>query len=332
VPKKKRLEKTGPKEKMTTAQRVVEALRKAHGEDAAGTLGNGGISRVKEVLPFGLDVLDRRVLGIGGLPYGRVTEVSGPESAGKTSLVNHLIARAQRDGALATLGDSERKVSPDWCDVFGVNRADVVVLPARTIEEYLDHVGTMLSKFPRVKQAHFLDSVATTDSRKVFEQDLEEKEIPGVNAAAWSRGLRRYVKELSEHPAGALMVLVNQVRSKIGVLYGPKENTTGGRAIPYYSTIRLAVFHGKTLKDGEENRVAKWVGVRAMKNHCAVSGNYASVLLRFRTGFDDDASTVEHAHEMKITDPKDRDPVEARRCLGWAKESENKEESDGPGR
>lgn len=311
------------KEKRTVAEQMRDALRKDLNDDgAAMTLEGGGYSSVREVLPTGLDVLDHHVIGIGGLPYGRVIEISGPEDSGKSSLVNHLMAAAQRDGAVACLGDAERKVQPNWVQVFKVRLDEVLLLPARTVEEYLGEVTTTIRKFgKRYKIAFFLDSVATCTPQKAFDEDLSENAIPGAMAAAWSRGLRLLNPILSE--SRALLVLINQNRSKIGVMYGPTEETTGGRAIKYYSSLRLSVNHGKGVKVGDQH-TGKWANVSALKNHVGANNQHhgARILLNYENGFDDARSTLMHAKEMGCVDPKCQSVKEARKNLGWERDAE----------
>jgi recombination protein RecA len=332
VPKK--VKRSGPKRSsakrsdLSVTEQVVELLRTQFKDpSAATTLANGGYSQVREVLPTRLEVVDRYVLGVGGLPYGRVVEISGGEGVGKSSFVNHLIACAQADGAVATLGDSERKVAPNWCDIHGVNRKDVVLLPARTIEEYLDEVGVMVEKFPRQKQVHFLDSVATTDPQKAIDEALQDKEVPGAQAAAWSRGLRRYVKPINEHRGGALLVLVNQLRSKVGVLYGPTEDTACGRAIKYYCSLRIAMYHGATTKEGDR-KTGKWATMVAFKNQVAIQGNKAKIYMDFAKGFSDGETTLAHAREVGCIGEKSNNLAEARANLGWAPLNESEGGSD----
>lgn len=199
------------KDERTMAEKIRDHVRKEMGDPtAAETFAGVGLSSVKEVMPTRLGVIDHWVAGIGGLPYGRSVEIAGPEDVGKSSLINHLIWAAQQDGAVASLGDSERKVQPDWVDVFKVDRSQVLLLPARTIEEYLQDLTIIIKKYKRTKMVHFLDSVATTQPQKALDEDLTENEIPGAMAAAWSRGMRALNPVLSE--SRSILVLVNQLR------------------------------------------------------------------------------------------------------------------------
>lgn len=316
---------TEKKDKRTLTERMRDALREEmNDQGAATTLGDGGYSSVREVLPTKLDVLDNWCLSIGGLPYGRIIELSGAEDVGKSSLVNHLMWAAQQDGAVASLGDAERKVQPNWVDVFKVDRDAVLLLPARTIEEYLQEVTITIRKFGKKhKIAFFLDSIATTQPQKAIDEDLTEAEVPGAMAAAWSRGLRALNPILSE--SKAILILVNQLRSKIGVLFGPKEETACGKAIKYYTSLRIGMNHGKAVKHGDRH-VAKWVGIHPFKNHLGPNHRGAKILLNFENGFDDARSTLMHAKEMGCVDAKCQSVKEARKNLGWERDAEAPDE------
>jgi recombination protein RecA len=307
-----------PKVVESFAARAAKMLREEFGDESADTLADGGYSKVHSVLPTGIEVMDRWVIGIGGLPYGRIIEISGPEDVGKSSLINQLMGAAQRDGAVACLGDAERKVQPEWVDVFGVDRKEIILLPAETVEQFLSQIRTMLRKYGKTKKLVFiLDSVATCMPKKALESDLNEAEIPGAMGAAWSRGLRALHKTLSA--SSSMLILVNQLRSKIGVMYGPTEDTPGGRAIKHYASLRIGMGHGKSVKDGDKH-VAKWANVRVLKNHLGPGANHrkATILLDFEVGWNDERSTMYHAKEMGCVTADCRSIEEARKNLGWS--------------
>lgn len=316
--------KKAPKAKATKAEKkdarsLTEKMRDhlrltMKDETAADTFAGDGLSSVREVMPTRLDVLDHGLIGIGGLPYGRIIEISGAEDTGKSSLVNHLIWAAQQDGAVASLGDAERKVQPNWVDVFKVERKAVLLLPARTVEEYLQELAVTIKKYKRTKIVFFLDSVATTQPQKALDEDLTDNEIPGAMAAAWSRGLRSLNPLLSE--SRSMLVLVNQVRSVIGNMYGPTENTAAGRALKYYLSLRLSMYHGQTLKDGKVP-IGKWSKLSVGKNHLSQKQPAVSILLRYTSGWDNDRSTLMYAREVGAITRTDRSVKTARQCLGW---------------
>jgi recombination protein RecA len=317
-PRAAKAPRAAKKDTRSLAEKMRDEVRKAFKGDpeSATTFEGDGFSAVKEVLPTRIEVLDRHLLGIGGLPYGRIVEISGVEDTGKSSLVNHMIWAAQQDGATASLGDAERKVQPNWVDVFKVNRKDVLLLPANTIEEWLKAVTLNVQKFgKRNKLAFFLDSVATATPQKAVEEDLTDKEIPGAAAAAWSRGLRRLRGALSD--SLAVVVLVNQIRSKIGVMYGPTEESSGGRAIKHYASVRLTVGHGPAHKVGKSH-VGKWATIRTIKNHLANANHRkAMALLHFEQGWDDPRSTLLFAKANGVVVRSCRSLKEARMGLGW---------------
>jgi len=314
APKAEKPEKK--KDPRTLTERMRDEVRKHfNDESAADTFGDGGYSMVREVLPTGIEVVDRHVVGIGGLPYGRIVEVSGLEDTGKSSFINGLIAAAQRDGATASLGDSERKVQPNWVDTFRVSRPDVLLLPATTVEEWIASVMLTVRKFgARNKLVFILDSVPSTTPKKAFEEDLRESEIPGAMAASWSRGLRQLNKLISERLV--MVILVNQLRSRIGVLYGPTEETAGGRAIKQYASLRLSLTHGPSHKEGPAT-TGKWVKFRAQKNHLASGYRDAMALLHFEQGWDDHKTTMLFARKAGAVASSCRSLREARVALGW---------------
>ena len=301
------------------AERIAAEIRKAmNDEEAAMTFGGQGLSSVREVMPTGIEVLDQHVLGIGGFPYGRIVEIFGPEDVGKSSLANQIMAAGQRDGATALLGEAERKVQPGWVDLFGVSRKDVVLQPADTIEQWCESVGVAVEKFgARHKLVAVLDSAAAPPPQKAFEEDLTDAEIPGAAGAAWSRCLRKLKYQISGKLV--LIVLVNQLRSKIGVLFGPTEESPGGRAIKFHSSVRLIMGHGPHVKAGKAT-TGRWVSVRAVKNHLVSERRSARVLLDFQRGWDNDRSTLLFAKETGIVDKKCRSLREARIGLGWGGE------------
>jgi len=321
-PKKKRAPRP-PKEvavELTVAERAAALLRKEFGgaggeNSAASTLALGGRSRVRSVMPTGLSVLDHHVIGIGGLPYGRIVEVYGPESVGKSALEWHLMGAAQRDGALVVFGESEPALAPEWVDTFGVSRKDVVTPDCDVLEVFLREVECLLDKLRgKQKLVVFLDSVDSCLPEDAVKAHARDKDVPGIMGRAWSEWMRVLAPKVSEKQA--ILVLVNQVRAKIGNMYGPQETTPGGNAIKFYSSIRLAMSHGQFEKRGTA-RVGKWARVRAIKNKCTVPMRDAEVLLRFGEGFDDAASTMDFAKEAGCVGRDCTSLREARLALGW---------------
>lgn len=298
----------------TMAARTVAILRKELGGDAASNLKDGIRSAVTEVLPTGIDVLDNHVLGIGGLPYGRVVQIYGRESSGKSSLGWQLMAQGQRDGALVAFGEAEQALAPNWIDMFGVNRAGVVSIEAETFEDFSQGVDVMLEKAKAPKMLIILDSVPNCLPAEAIKAYKNEKETYALIARAYSEWLPIVTRKLTDR--NAVLVLMNQLRAKIGVMFGPKEEPPGGNAIRFYSSIILQMWHGENEKKGE-TKVGHWSGLKATKNKLAPPFRETNALLSFDRGWDNDATTLAFAKETGCVGRDCKSVEEARQNLGW---------------
>lgn len=291
--------------------RVVAALRKKFGDDAAMLMGEAGTG-VREVCPTGMAVLDRWVLGVGGLPYGRIFEVFGAESAGKSTIMNKILAGAQRDGGVAILCETEHSYDPAWAKLHGVQIDDLVLLQPN----YLDGEMGALAQFEAAIGRHkkvviALDSVAATQTKIEYEEGITGGAAMAELARAWSRGMRILAPVIAR--AQAILVLVNQTRAVIGKMYGPTETTPGGNAIKFHASVRLSVYHGKRADGG----TARFLGVQAMKNKVAPPFRKAQFKLDFASGFDEPWSILDHAKEMGCVEAKCHDVDEAVEALHW---------------
>jgi recombination protein RecA len=297
------------------AARLVGLVRKAiERESAALLMREGGFARVTQVMPTGIGVLDHHVFGIGGLPYGQVVELSGEDGAGKTTLLCRIMAAAQRDGATVAFADAETKFNPDWGKLHGLDLGTLVQLQPDTLEEFFLESQVLVAKAARGPLVIALDSVAMINTERELQEGKEPQ--PAEHAALWTKWLRVWKKKLAERQA--LLVLVNQVRDKVGVMYGPKETTFAGRCMRHSCILRLRVNHGKSIKSGEIH-VGRYMGVTAFKNQVAPPFRTAQLKLDYLAGFDDAWSTVEHAKEVGcIAKAAGTDRLaEAEENLGW---------------
>lgn len=302
-----------------TAAQIVAALRKKFGEETA-QLASGGGSGVRAVCPTGLTVLDRWVLGIGGIPWGRIIEISGAESSGKTTLANMLMAAAQRDGALAHLFEVEHTWEPAWGAKMGIDLDELGL----SQPSYLDgedgalaEMEVILDKVKGKRSALLvLDSVASTNTKAEFDQGLLGEPAMAEQARVWSFCLRKLNKLLSE--TQSTLVLLNQVRAKPGVMYGAKETTPGGNAIKFYASVRLKTNHGEKLDNG----LGRIVGVTALKNKVAPPFRHADFKLSFGEGFNDEWSILNYAKENGCVEKGCRSLDEALIALGWKEGAE----------
>lgn len=279
-------------------------------------------SQVTDVCPSGIDVLDRWLLGGGGMPYGRVMEMSGGEGGGKSSLLARFLAGCQRDGGLACLAEPEQKLDLDWTKLHGVDPGRLILLQPDHLEHWFELVENLILSKPAGRPTLLgLDSVAALKCRAAVLEGLTGDAQVAEEARIWSRCLPLLVKMLGPHKVG--LILVNQIRMKIGVMYGNPETTPGGNAIKFYSAVRLSVNYGKHVKDGAATS-GRLVNLYCAKNQMSPPFRKAVVKLLFATGWDDRWSTLEHAKEMGCVTNKCRKWSEAMEALNWEASEERR--------
>lgn len=277
---------------------LVKALTKAHGADVMVDL-KGGKGDIP-VLPSGFDVLDGHVIGRGGLPEGRIIEVFGHESSGKTALACAFMAAVQRFGGVASLIETEHAFDPMRAASLGVDTDALVMSQPDTLEETLEVIETTLTTTPAdVPHVIVWDSVAATPTRK----EVESGAVPdGEGMAEYARLMSRALRTMSGLLAArrAVLVCVNQTRSKVGVTFGNPETTFGGNALKFYATLRLNVSPGTAVKAAKEGKalLGRDALVTAVKNKLAPPMRSARVRLYFDDrGYDNAWATVQHAKE-----------------------------------
>src|SRR5687768_14175730 len=199
-----------------------------------------------EVIPTGSIALDV-ALGIGGIPRGRIVEIYGPESSGKTTLTLHAIANAQKAGGIAAIIDAEHALDPDYAGKLGVDTDALLVSQPDTGEQALE-ITDMLIRSGAL-DIIVIDSVAALVPRAEIEGEMGDSHV-GLQARLMSQALRKITGALSQSKTTA--IFINQLREKIGVMFGSPETTTGGKALKFYSSVRLDVRRIETLKDGSE--------------------------------------------------------------------------------
>ncbi len=215
-----------------------------------------------ETIPTGSIALDV-ALGIGGLPRGRVVEIYGPESSGKTTVALHAVANAQRSGGIVGFIDAEHALDPDYAKALGVDTDALLVSQPDSGEQALE-IADMLIRSGALDLI-VIDSVAALVPRAEIEGEMGDSHV-GLQARLMSQALRKMTGALSG--AGTTMIFINQLREKIGVMFGSPETTTGGRALKFYSSVRLDVRRIETLKDGQE-MVGNRTRVKVVKNKVA---------------------------------------------------------------
>ncbi len=233
------------KDKDKALASVMGQIEKQHGKGAVMRLGDD-VRPPIEVIPTGSIALDV-ALGIGGLPRGRVVEIYGPESSGKTTVALHAVANAQRGGGIAAFIDAEHALDPEYAKSLGVDIDNLLVSQPDTGEQALE-IADMLIRSGAL-DIIVIDSVAALVPRAEIEGEMGDSHV-GLQARLMSQALRKITGALNT--TGTTAIFINQLREKIGVMFGSPETTTGGKALKFYASVRLDVRRIETLKDGSE--------------------------------------------------------------------------------
>ena len=236
-------------------------IEKAHGKGAVMRLGDE-VRVPIDVIPTGSIALDV-ALGIGGLPRGRVVEIYGPESSGKTTVALHAVANAQKAGGIAAFIDAEHALDPDYAQKLGVDTDALLVSQPDTGEQALE-IADMLIRSGAI-DIIVIDSVAALVPRAEIEGEMGDSHV-GLQARLMSQALRKLTGTISS--TNTTMIFINQLREKIGIMFGSPETTTGGKALKFYASVRLDVRRIETLKDGTDP-VGNRTRVKVVKNKVA---------------------------------------------------------------
>ena len=232
-------------QKLKSLDAVMGQIEKSHGKGAVMRLGDD-VRPPIAVIPTGSIALDI-ALGIGGLPRGRVVEVYGPESSGKTTVALHAVANAQRAGGIAAFIDAEHALDPEYARKLGVDTDALLVSQPDTGEQALE-IADMLIRSGAL-DIIVIDSVAALVPRAEIEGEMGDSHV-GLQARLMSQALRKITGALNS--SGTTAIFINQLREKIGVMFGSPETTTGGKALKFYASVRIDVRRIETLKDGSE--------------------------------------------------------------------------------
>lgn len=234
-----------PAEKKKAIQTAIAQIEKQFGEGAVMFMGDNHRMSIEHT-PTGSLMLDL-ALGIGGLPKGRIIEVYGAESSGKTTLCLHAVAEAQKLGGMAAFIDVEHALDPVYARALGVDVDNLLVSQPDTGEQALDIIETLVRS--GALDIVVLDSVAAMATRAEIDGDMGDAHV-GVQARLMSQAMRKLTAAISK--TNCVAVFINQVREKIGVMYGNPETTPGGRALKFYASVRISVNRGEPIKDGSE--------------------------------------------------------------------------------
>jgi recombination protein RecA len=265
--KKKEIEiperKTDSSKKLQAIKMAMEQIEKQYGKGSIMRLGQRADERLKVgAVPTGSIALDL-ALGVGGLPRGRIVEIYGPEASGKTSLALHVVAEAQKAGGQAAFVDAEHALDPAWAEVIGINLDDLLLSQPDTGEQALEITETLVRS--GALDVIVVDSVAALVPRAELEGEMGDA-VMGMQARLMSQALRKLTGAISK--SKTILIFTNQIRQKIGVMFGNPETTPGGLALKFYSSVRLDVRRIEILKDGDV-AIGSRHRVRVVKNKVA---------------------------------------------------------------
>src|SRR5689334_17841433 len=277
---------------------AISTITKTYGDGSIMRLGDARALRKIEVIPTGALAVDL-ALGVGGVPRGRVVEIFGPESSGKTTLMLHVIANAQKTGGLAAFIDAEHALDPAYAKKLGVNLDDLLVSQPDSGEEALSICETLARS--NALDVIVVDSVAALVPKAELEGEMGMATM-GMQARLMSQALRKLTALLNK--SKTTCIFTNQLREKVGVMFGNPETTPGGKALKFYASVRIDIRRKDTLKDAAGNATGNHVKVKIVKNKVAPPFVEAEFDIIYNHGIDKEGSILDVGIENGVVDKK----------------------------
>lgn len=283
--------------KLKALQLTMAKLDKTYGKGAVMRMGDAAIQEV-EVIPsgsLGLDV----ALGVGGYPRGRVVEIYGPESSGKTTLTLHAIAEAQKQGGIAAFIDAEHAFDRTYAQNLGIDVENLIISQPDNGEQALEITDNLIRS--GAIDIIIIDSVAALTPKSEIEGEMGDSQM-GLHARLMSQALRKLTSSISK--TNCTVVFINQLRDKIGVMFGNPETTTGGNALKFYSSVRIDIRRSTQIKDAENNVMGNKTRVRVVKNKVAPPFKMAEFDIIYGEGISKVGEIIDLGVDFDIVDKK----------------------------
>ncbi len=281
------------KDKEKAIEMAISQIEKSYGKGSIMRLGEGAVTEGIKTIPTGSLSLDI-ASGVGGLPRGRVVEIFGPESSGKTTLALNAVAQAQKSGGAAAFIDAEHAVDITYAERLGVNIADLLLSQPDSGEQALEVTETLVRS--GALDIIVIDSVAALVPRAEIEGEMGDQ-LPGIQARLMSKALRKLTASISK--SFTTVIFINQIRQKIGIMFGNPETTTGGNALKFYSSMRLDIRKIENIKENQEI-IGVRVKVKVVKNKVAPPFKQAEFDIYYNEGISTAGELVDLGVSMSL--------------------------------